>query len=116
LLELNSNFNDIIFEGCDIYPKDAKCYFQSYSDMSHLNIYDAISSNAVIEHLGDTINSWKYLNRLLKASNEGGGIMIHAFPSQITEDYLHWTIEIRSHKCLFSKKSLSLIVRKQVLN
>jgi len=106
LIELNRYFNDVAFEGCDIYPSDKKFYFQAYADESKIGIFDGIVSNAVIEHLDDTVNSWKYLNTLLKPVDERGGIMIHAFPSQINEDYLHWAIQIKSHECLFSKKSL----------
>jgi hypothetical protein len=88
LIELNGEYPNVEFEGCDIYQ------------------------NAVMEHLDDTIPSWQYLNSLLKSMKDGGGIMIHAFPSQITEDYLHWAIRIRSHECLFSKKSLSILCSK----
>jgi hypothetical protein len=49
------------------------------------------------------------MNKLLKPICLGDSLMIHAFPSQITEDYRHWAINIRSHECLFSKKSLSIL-------
>lgn len=112
LLELNANFKNVIFEGCDIYPCERKYYFQCYADEKKLGSFDGISSNAVVEHLDDTINSWKYLNKLLKPVESGGGIAIHAFPSQINEDYLHWAIQIKSHECLFSKNSLSILCSK----
>jgi len=112
LLEMNNMYNHIFFDGCDIYPDDKPFYFQCYKNENKIGIYDGISSNAVIEHLDDTVNSWKYLNNLLKPLKKGGGIMVHSFPSQMNEDYFHWAIKIKSHECLFSKKSLEILCDK----
>ena len=99
------------FHACDLYSSNARDYFQIYSPASPLRRFDGISSNAVVEHLDNTLEAWRYLNRLLKPMAEGGGMMVHAFPSQIVEDPNHWAIRIASHECLFSRKSLELACR-----
>lgn len=101
--------NNEIF-GCDIIQRNEKNYFKTYEDESMIGFFDAISSNAVVEHLYNTKEAWIYFNKLLKPLNEGGGIMLHAFPSQINFDYMHWTIKIKSHVCLFSIDSLKKII------
>jgi hypothetical protein len=100
------------FYSSDLYPSSTMHYFQMYSPDSPLHSFDGISSNAVIEHLDNTLEAWRYLNRLLKPVSKGGGIMIHAFPSQIVEDPNHWAIKIESHECLFSNDSLRLTCQK----
>lgn len=112
LNKLNSKYNNVYFYGCDIYPSKRGNYFTCHQDSSFNGLFDGISSNAVIEHLDNTIYSWQYFNKLLKSKDEGIGIMMHSFPSQITEDMLHWTIRIQSHECLFSKKSLKIVCDK----
>lgn len=100
------------FFACDLYPFDSDFYFQSYSNDSRLGFFDGIASNAVIEHLDNTIEAWTYLNQLLKPVKSSTTYMVHAFPSQINEDPWHWTIRIKSHECLFSKSSLQLVCKK----
>jgi hypothetical protein len=96
---------------CDTYPLELENYFQTYSDRAPLGIFDGISSYAVVEHLTETFDSWSRFNRLLKPVNEGGGIMVHAFPSLLHHDFDHWAIQIRSHTCLFSPKSLRFLCK-----
>jgi len=111
-LSIYDNFKPIddneIF-GCDIIHRDEKNYFKTYEDVSKIGYFDGISSNAVVEHLYNTKEAWIYLNKLLKPISNGGGIMAHAFPSQINFDFLHWSIKIKSHVCLFSESSLKRI-------
>ena len=107
--DLRGRYPQHEFYSCDLYSSSDAHYFQIYSSASPLHSFDGISSNAVVEHLDNTLEAWTYLNRLLKPLSEGGGTMIHAFPSQLVEDPNHWTIKIASHECLFSKASLALI-------
>ena len=100
------------FQGCDVYPSSAPGYFVTYSPDAPLGIFDGISSYAVIEHLTNTVDAWRLLNRLLKPINDGGGIMIHSFPSQWHLDFDDWAIQIAGHSCLFSRKSLKLLCDK----
>ena len=97
------------FMACDTYPSPVAGYFQTYAANSPLACFDGISSYAVVEHLTDTVTAWSYLNRLLKPLSDGGGIMVHAFPSQLHHDFDHWAIQIGSHVCLFSPKSLKRV-------
>ena len=99
------------FRSCDLYLSDVAGYFQIYSAASPLHQFDGVSSNAVVEHLDNTLEAWRYLNQLLKPVAEGGGMMVHAFPSQMVEDPNHWAIKIASHECLFSKESLHRVCR-----
>jgi hypothetical protein len=69
----------------------------------------AIAARIRCRWLKFTISSWSRFNRLLKPVNEGGGIMVHAFPSLLHHDFDHWAIQIRSHTCLFSAKSLRFL-------
>lgn len=96
--------------GCDLNYRNEKNYFQTYNTEGVLNKFDGISSHAVIEHLDDTVNSWKYFNRLLK--NNKNSRMIHAFPSQIHFHLNEWSIKIPEHVCVFSKKSLKILCDK----
>lgn len=98
--------------GCDTYPAKVDNYFSTYSDTAPTGRFDGISSYAVIEHLTETVDSWKLFNRLLRPMSEGGGVMIHAFPSLLHHDFDHWAIQIQSHTCLFSPKSIGKICRK----
>jgi hypothetical protein len=109
--ELGSEYLNHQFWGCDLFPSDYPRYFCTYSEDTPYQHFDAIVSNAVIEHLDNTKEAWIYLNRLLKPVSKGGGIMMHAFPSQLIEDLRHWTINIASHECLFTKASLAHICR-----
>lgn len=110
--ELNAAYPQHEFWSCDLYPSDEAHYFQLYSATAGQYRFDGISSNAVVEHLDNTLEAWAYLNTLLKPMAEGGGLMVHAFPSQIIEDLDHWAIKIASHECLFSRESLALTGRK----
>lgn len=105
---LKTEGNAEIF-GCDIIERSEKNYFKTYEDNSKIGHFDGISSNAVVEHLYNTKEAWVYFNQLLKPMKDGGGIMLHAFPSQINFDFYHWTIKIKSHVCLFSEASLQKI-------
>lgn len=100
------------FFACDLVPRSVGYYFQTYEDDSKLGMFDGISSNAVIEHLDNTLEAWLRLNRLLKSVRETPTWMMHAFPSQVNEDPWHWTLRIRSHECLFSEVSLKMICDK----
>jgi hypothetical protein len=95
------------FRGCDLYPDVNRNYFTTY-DTNYFGMFDGISSYAVLEHLTYPRDAWTYLNRLLKPVSRGGGIMIHSFPSQLHHVFGDWQIQIRSHTCLFSRKSLAL--------
>jgi len=97
------------FMACDTYPSPVEGYFQTYAEQSPLHVFDGISSYAVVEHLTETVAAWTYLNRLLKPVAAGGGLMVHAFPSQLHHDFDHWAIQIKSHVCLFSPRSLSRV-------
>jgi hypothetical protein len=108
---LSRRFPEFKFFACDIFQCKQKNYFQTYSEESPMHFFDGISSHAVIEHLDNTIEAWKYFNRLLKPLDNGGGIMLHSFPSQVNEDLFHWSIKIASHECLFSEKSLKLVCK-----
>lgn len=94
------------FMACDTYSSSVQGYFQTYAEQSPLHMFDGISSYAVIEHLTDTVPAWTYLNRLLKPVASGGGLMVHAFPSQLHHDFDHWAVQIKSHVCVFSPQSL----------
>jgi hypothetical protein len=108
---LQVKYKNSQFLACDLYPLNKSLYFQSYADNSKLGIFDGIASNAVIEHMDNTLEAWTYLNHLLKPIKLGETYMIHAFPSLINEDPYHWTVKIKSHECLFSKTSLDLICK-----
>jgi len=95
------------FYGCDLFTHSGRNYFTTY-DESYCGKFDGISSYAVIEHLTYPSDSWKYLNRLLRPMAAGGGIMVHSFPSQLHHVFSDWQIQIRSHVCLFSRRSLAI--------
>lgn len=97
--------------GCDFHKIEHSRYFKTYTT-EHLGSFSAISSHAVVEHLTDTLSSWVYLNKLLRPCSRGGGIMVHAFPSQYHHSMYDWQIVIRSHTCLFSRKSFPILLRR----
>lgn len=109
---LNDKYSNQNVYSCDINPRNEKNHFETYENDGFLHFFDGIASHAVLEHLDDTIYSWKYFNKLLKPMDKGGGIMVHAFPSQIHFDLDDWSMKIPEHVCLFSKKSLRLICEK----
>lgn len=109
---LREKYPGHLFFACDLVPRSVGYYFQTYEDDSKLGMFDGISSNAVIEHLDNTLEAWLRLNRLLKSVRETPTWMMHAFPSQVNEDPWHWTLRIRSHECLFSEVSLKMICDK----
>ena len=71
--------------------------------------FDGISSYAALEHLTNTADAWRTLNRLLKPTSAGGGVMVHAFPSQWHLDFDDSAIQIAGHSCVFSRKSLRMM-------
>lgn len=97
---------------CDILdagPADAAVFFQYDPADSRWNgRFDAIVSVDVIEHLGDTLEAWRALNRLLRP----GGIMAHCFPSRIHYSLRHKCWATPFHACGFSRKSLEMLARK----
>ena len=107
--ELRRRYPGQEFSAADLYASDSPWYLQLYSSDLATGRFDGISSNAVIEHLDNTLEAWRYLNALLRPVAEGGGLMLHAFPSQLVEDLDHWAIKIASHECLFSPASLALV-------
>jgi len=98
--------------GCDILPiysYDGDVFFQHTANASPwLGRFDGIVSIDVVEHLADTIGSWSYFNRILKP----GGIMAHCFPSQIHYSFLHSYFRTPFHVCLFSRRSISLLLER----
>jgi len=97
---------------CDIleeYDYDGEVFFKHENDATRRRgAYDGIISLDVVEHLGNTIESWTYFNRILKPQ----GKMVHSFPSQF-----HYRFDIPYfaapfHTCLFSPKSLGLLMEK----
>lgn len=100
-------FPQYSFYGCDLFAYSGRNYFTTYDESYH-GKFDGISSYAVIEHLTYPDDSWKYLNRLLRPMSLGGGVMVHSFPSQLHHVFSDWQIQIRSHVCLFSRRSLRI--------
>ena len=98
-------------DGCDLNEREESNFFRTYTDDTKLGRYSSISSHAVIEHLENTAEAWRYMNRLLKPVNEADCIMVHAFPSLIHFGLDDWSTRIQSHTCLFSEKSLARICR-----
>ena len=102
-IEMQKEFPENIFYACDLNYRDEKNYFVTYTADEMIGRFSGITSNSVIEHLGDTIQTWRYFNQLLKP----GGYMVHSFPSQLHFDWSHWGLTIKSHVCLFSDISLN---------
>jgi SAM-dependent methyltransferase len=97
---------------CDIlphYPYDGQFFFRyDPNDRSRDGQFEAIISIDVIEHLGNTLDAWKSLNKLLKPN----GVMAHSFPSRIHFSLLHDHCAAPFHTSLFSRKSLELLSAK----
>lgn len=111
--ELNNELEDTFFYACDINKRNEENYFITYEDDSMLGTFNGIASSEVIEHLDNTVEAWQYFNRLLKPIRDSEGVvMVHSFPSQLHCDLSHWGIQIKSHLCLFSKRSLEIICKK----
>lgn len=103
---------DLSFYACDIFDADDKQdnYFQLYrEDHSYYGKFSAIVSNAVIEHTANPVGTWLTLNRLLRSTAAGGGIMVHAFPSLINYDLSISHIIADTHVCLYSYESLKYL-------
>jgi SAM-dependent methyltransferase len=96
--------------GCDILPiydYDGDVFFRHTGDATPWkHRFDGIVSIDVIEHLADTLESWVYLNRILKPN----GIMAHCFPSQLHYSFIHAYFRTPFHVCLFSRKSLQRLL------
>jgi SAM-dependent methyltransferase len=97
---------------CDIlpnYPYDGQLFFRyDPEDRSHDRQFDAIISIDVIEHLGNTLDAWKSLNRMLRPN----GIMAHSFPSRIHFSLLHDHCAAPFHTSLFTRRSLDILTAK----
>lgn len=100
------------FMACDTYPSAVAGYFNTYGPSAPRGIFDGISSYAVVEHLTNTIDAWALFNRLLKSVRDGGGLMLHSFPSQLHLSFDDWAMQIAGHSCLFSRASLLLTCRR----
>jgi len=98
------------FYACDINERNETNYFKTYENDKMLGLFDGIASSNVVEHLDNTIEAWQYFNRLLKPySDSRCSVMVHSFPSQLHYDFSHWGVQIKSHLCLFSERSLKII-------
>ena len=97
---------------CDIldgYDYDGEFYFKYKINNPDLHgKFDVIVSMDVIEHLGNTLDSWIDLNRMLKP----GGVMAHSFPSRMLYNLKHEYCQNPFHNCLFTEKSLKIICEK----
>ena len=99
------------FWSCDLYASNRQNYFVTY-DETQCGRFSGISSYAVMEHLTAPLEAWRYMNRLLKPCNLGGGVMVHAFPTLYHHRLSDWQVVIRSHTCIFSRRSLPIILKK----
>lgn len=105
--------NDQKLFACDIILRnDYPNYFVTYKDDTKIGTFDGICSSEVIEHLDKTVETWMYMNRLLKPVSDGGGVMLHSFPSNVNLHMDDTMIVIGSHVCLFSEKSLRMLCEK----
>jgi len=112
-IEMRKESPENIFYACDLNKREERSnYFVTYADDNMLSMFDGIASNSVIEHLDNTIQVWRYFNQLLKPIADGGGVMVHSFPSQLHFDWSHWGLKITNHVCLFSKTSLNIVCEK----
>jgi hypothetical protein len=96
---------------CDImdYPYDGEIYFRHTNDASRWpQFFDGIVSIDVIEHLGNTVESFTYFNRILKP----GGYMAGCFPTQYHYKRSHPYFHNPYHVCLLSPKSLKILCQK----
>jgi SAM-dependent methyltransferase len=105
-LTLDSELSCTSFYGSDIVEMDAKNYFEAYSNPSVSGEIDAICSNNTIEHIDEPVRAWSYFNELLRPISEGGGIMLHSFPSQIHYRIDRWPCLGKGHCCIFTRRSL----------
>lgn len=93
----------------DIYPYDGDVFFRyDLSKVRSLEPFDAIVSIDVVEHLGNTFEAWRGFNKMLKL----GGKMAHCFPSRFHYSLRHKYCTTPFHTCIFSKQSLSIILKK----
>ena len=96
---------------CDIssqYAYDGEIFFRHAADPRWHNRFGGVVSIDVVEHLGDTVNSWMYFNRILKPN----GVMYHIFPTSIHCDLGHHYVTNAFHPCIFSEKSLRILCEK----
>lgn len=96
---------------CDIsnhHHYDNEVFFRHSADSRWHNRFGGVVSVDVIEHLGDTLNTWHYFNRILKSS----GVMYHIFPTTIHYATVHHYITNAFHLCIFSEQSLRLLCHK----
>ncbi|MEI7880131.1 MAG: methyltransferase domain-containing protein [bacterium] len=96
---------------CDIsnyYPYDNEVFFRHSADARWHNRFGGVVSVDVIEHLGDTLDTWLYFNRILKPN----GVMYHIFPTTIHYGLDHHYITNAFHLCIFSEQSLRLLCDK----
>jgi len=96
------------FFGCDLFTREEPNYFITY-DEARRGQFSGIASSNVLEHLDNTFDAWQWLNRMLAPVRSERTVMVHSFPSLLHYDMSHWGVQIRSHVCLFSGKSLSMI-------
>ena len=74
----------------------------------YAGFFDIICSRAVVEHLEDSLDTFKKWRNILKKD----GIMAHSFPCLYHNDLNNPMIGIRSHTNIFSKNSLYLLCEK----
>lgn len=97
---------------CDIidgYHYDNEIFFRyDITDTRWLGAFDAIVSIDVIEHLGNTLEAWRHLNKMLKPD----GIMAHCFPTRMHYSLCHCYFSVPLHTSIFSKTSLDMLTAK----
>jgi hypothetical protein len=96
---------------CEImdYPYDGEIFFRHTNDPARWrNYFDGIVSIDVIEHLGNTLETFTYFNRILKP----GGYMAGCFPTQYHYQRNHSYFQNPYHVCLLSPESLEILCRK----
>ncbi len=96
---------------CDIsnyYPYDGEVFFKHKLDPRRHDQFGGIISVDVIEHLGDTVNTWRHFNQILRPD----GVMYHIFPTTIHYDRHHHYVTNAFHLCIFSEKSLERLCEK----
>jgi SAM-dependent methyltransferase len=96
---------------CDImdYKYDGEIFFRHTNDSARWrNFFDGIISIDVIEHLGNTLETFTYFNRILKP----GGYMAGCFPTQHHYQRDHPYFQNPYHVCLLSPQSLNMVCEK----
>ncbi|MEI6788335.1 MAG: methyltransferase domain-containing protein [bacterium] len=96
---------------CDIsnhYPYDGKTFFRHSYDTRWTHQFGGIASVDVIEHLGNTVETWRYFNQILQPE----GVMYHIFPTTLHYDLRHHYVTNAFHLCIFSEQSLTLLCEK----